>query len=143
MARPPDTTDEAYADANLFIAFLAGREHPLHARAVEILTRMDRGGLRLIVSAVVVAEIIWSARGALGRSRSDMAGILLDVLESDGFEVLEGPVLRRALALLVAHPRRDLADAYLAARVLTLGPPGIASLDHDLDAMPGLMRLEA
>lgn len=143
MGRPPDTTLEAYADTNLLIAFLAGHGHPFHAAAVGIMERMDRGEIRLIVTAIVVAEVIWSGPSALGRSRSETAGVLLDVLESDGFEVAERAVIRRALELQVTLPRLALADAYLAARALLVGPTTVASFDADLDAIDGLERLVA
>lgn len=143
MGRPPDTARNAYADANLIIAFLAGRQHPFHVAAVAMMERMDRGEVRLIVTPIVVAEVIWSAPSALGRPRGEAAALLLDVLESDGFEVLERAVVRRALEFLVAHPRLDLADAYLAARALTIGPPTIVSFDVDLDAIGGVERLVA
>jgi len=143
MGRPPDTTPEAYADTNLLVAFLAGHEHPFYAAAVGIMERMDRGEIRLVVTAIVVAEVIWSARSALGRSRSETAGILLDVLASDGIEVPERAVVRRALELQVALPRLDLADAYLAASALLVGPATIASFDADLDAIDGVERLIA
>lgn len=53
------------------------------------MARMDRGELRIVVSPIVVAEVVWVARGALGRSRGSMAALLLEMLESDGFEVTE------------------------------------------------------
>jgi predicted nucleic acid-binding protein len=143
MGRPPNTTPEAYADANLLISFLAGRGHPFYTAAAGLMERVDRGEVRLIVTAIVVAEVVWSAPSALGRSRSETAGILLDVIESDGIEVPERAVIRRALELQVGLPRLDLADAYLAASALLVGPATIASFDADLDAIDGVERLVA
>lgn len=141
MGRPADTTPEAYAVTNLFIAFLAGPTHPLHGHARDIMARMDRGELRIVVSPVVVAEVVWAARGALGRSRGSIAALLLEMLESDGFEVTERVVVRRALELQTGHPRLDFADAWLAARATTLGPAAIVSFDVDLDAIEGVTRI--
>jgi predicted nucleic acid-binding protein len=139
--RPPGASRHAYVDAHVLIAFLAGAAHPLHDASRALLARMDRGELRLIVSPIVVAEVVWAARSALGRSRGQAAALLLEVLESDGFEVTERTVLRHALQLQADHPRLDFADAWLAARAVIVGPPTVASFDGDLDTIEGVARI--
>jgi predicted nucleic acid-binding protein len=143
VARPRNTATVAYADTNLFLALLAGPDHSLHARALDLFARVDAGSLRLIVTPVVVAELVWASRAALGITRSEMAGILTDLLQAGGLDVLEPGVVFRALRLQQARPRLDFADAHLAARALEVGPPVVASFDDDLDGVPGVERLTA
>ena len=143
MARPRDVTIRAYADANVLVALLVGTRHRFHAAAARLFWRADRGEIRLIIAPIVLAETIWSARSALGQTQSQIASILLDVLSADGLEVVELPVMRRALELQVEHPRLDFADAYLAARGMVVGPPVVASFDRDLDRITGIERMGA
>lgn len=65
----------------------------------------------------------------------------MEVLESDGFEVAEWTVVRRALQLQGEHPRLGFADAWLAARAVLVGPTTIASFDADLDLFEAVERL--
>lgn len=141
MARPLDTTPEALADANLLIAFLAGAGHPSHGAAAAILERMDRGGLRVIVDPIIVAEIVWASPAALGRPRESVAALLIDLLASDGFDVTDRRTVSRALRLQVENPRLDFADAWLAARATGPGTLPVASFDRDLDVVAGVQRV--
>lgn len=141
MGRPRLTARRAYADANIVLALLAGDAHPSHAASLRLWDAVEHGTLRLILTPVVVAEIAWAARSALGRSRADVSGILLDLIEVDGVEVVDRAVVRRALQLQVAAPRLDFADAYIAAQALEAGPAAVASFESDLDHVAGIERI--
>lgn len=133
--------DVAYADTDLFIALFAGEEHPLHEPALSIFRRVADGALRLIVTPMVVAEIVYVGEAALGWSRPTTARRLSDLLVARGLEVREITVLTRALTLYAKDRRLDFADAYLAACGLELGPPRVASLDADFDRVVGIARI--
>jgi predicted nucleic acid-binding protein len=141
MARPVER--RAYADTNVFLAALAGPAHPFHEQAAGLMAAADAGRLRLIVPSIVIAEVIWAARPALGWTPARTAAQLAATLASPGVIVAEPLVARRALELLESHPRLDFADAWLAAAALETGPPLVASFDRDLDAVDGLERVEA
>jgi predicted nucleic acid-binding protein len=136
-----DDRPTAYVDANVLVAFLAGPAHPAHAAARSIMGRVGSGDLLIILTPIVVAEALWLARGVLGVDRPTAVRWMSDLLRAPGVEATEAPVLGRALDLMVRHPRLDVADAWIAARALSAGPPMVASLDRDLDAIEGIDRL--
>lgn len=133
--------DLAYADTNLFIALFAGETHPLHDPALSIFRRVADGLLRLIVTPMVVAEIVYVAEAVLAWPRTTTARRLSDLVVANGLEVRESAVLIRALALYAKYRHLDFADAYLAACGLDVGPARVASLDADFDRVVGIARI--
>ncbi len=138
VRRAPDV---AYADTNLFVALLAGPEHPTHEKVLGVFRRVADGELVLVVTPVVVAEVMYVLGPLLPWSRSTMAGRVGAMLEADGLMLVEGSTLLRALHLFGDHSKLDFADAYLAAAAIEVGPPVVASFDRDLDSIEGVRRL--
>ena len=55
----------------MFVALLAGPTHALHGPALSLFRRVAEGTLRLIVTPIVVAELVYVTRDVVGRpSRS-------------------------------------------------------------------------
>lgn len=137
----PAGPDVAWADTNLFVALFADQTHPLHDRALGIFQRVANGALRLIVTPVVVAELVYVAESLFDWRRSTTARRLGELLLAEGLEIREAEALGRAFDLYAAHSRLDFADAYLAGSALTVGPPSVASLDRDFDRVTGVRRV--
>ena len=127
----------------MFVALLAGPTHALHGPALSLFRRVAEGTLRLIVTPIVVAELVYVTRDVVGWSRTVIAEQLGSLLDADGLVVMEAAVTRRALTLYGERTRLDFADAYLAAAALELGPAAVASFDADFDALTGLRRTSA
>ena len=127
----------------MFVALLAGPTHALHGPALSLFHRVAEGTLRLIVTPIVVAELVYVTRDVVGWSRTVIAERLGSLLDADGLVVMEAAVTRRALTLYGERTRLDFADAYLAAAALELGPAAVASFDADFDALTGLRRISA
>ena len=127
----------------MFVALLAGPTHALHGPALSLFRRVAEGTLRLIVTPIVVAELVYVTRDVVGWSRTVIAERLGSLLDADGLVVMEAAVTRRALTLYGERIRLDFADAYLAAAALELGPAAVASFDADFDALTGLRRISA
>ena len=127
----------------MFVALLAGPTHALHGPALSLFRRVAEGTLRLIVTPIVVAELVYVTRDVVGWSRTVIAERLGSLLDTDGLVVMEAAVTRRALTLYGERTRLDFADAYLAAAALELGPAAVASFDADFDALTGLRRISA
>jgi predicted nucleic acid-binding protein len=140
---PRGRPDLAYADTNLFVALLAGPEHPLHEPALGVFRRVADGELGLIVTPIVVAELVYVAQSLLVWNRKTSAERLGSLLAAEGLVLSEGATLFRALELYGARSKLDFADAYLAAVALEIGPPTVASFDRDLDDIEGVRRLSA
>lgn len=132
----------AYADTNLFVALFATAEHPRHAAALQLFRRVAEGGLRLIVTPAIVAELAYVTTKALAWNRRTVAERLTAMLQSAGLDVSESVVLERTLALYRDVVRLDFADAYVAAVALERGPSVVASFDSDFDRVSGITRLE-
>jgi len=141
MGRPRQR--RAWADANLFLAFLAGPSHIHHAKAVALFAAVERGELILVVAPVVVAEITWAARRTLGWDRPTTARAMASILAEPGLVVTDRVILMRALALIDAHPRLDFTDAWTAASALGTPQARVASFDQDLDGIEGLERVDS
>lgn len=133
----------AYADTNIFVALLAGPAHPLHEGALGLFRRVAEGRLRLIVTPVVVAELVYAGKSVLGWTRPMIASRLAALLRADGLTVREPAAIVAALDLYGRRRRLDFPDAYLAGISLSDGPPAVASLDRDFDAIDGLQRVAA
>ena len=138
-ARP--ATPIALADTNVFVALLSGPSHALHESALELFRRVAEGGVVLLVTPVIVAELVYACQTILRWDRGAVASHLTSLLNADGLQVREGDALVRALELFGMRPALDFPDAYLAASALTDGPPMIASFDRDFDAVTGLQRI--
>ncbi len=131
----------AYADTNLFVGLLAGPDHALHDSALEVFRRVADGALRLIVTPIVVAELVYVTRSLFTWTRRSTAERLQSLLEADGLTIIERTVIARALQLYRERSRLDFADAYLAAIALEVGPAAVASLDADFDTVEGVHRI--
>jgi len=142
MTRASQAPQVAYGDTNTFIALLAGESHPLHQRALGLFRRVD-GELALVVTAIVVAELVYVTTATMGSSRQVVGERLSALLQADGLVLPERPTVLRALELYATGTRLDFADAYLAAAALEVGPNVVASFDSDFDAIEGIRRIPA
>lgn len=132
-----------YADSNLFIALLSGPSHPLHEPSLNVFRRVSEGELSLIVTPMIVAELVYSAKAALRWSRAETVTRLVAMLDSDGLVVRELAVVQAALRLYGQHPMLDYPDAHLAAAASVAGPPVVVSFDRDFDVIDGVARVDA
>lgn len=135
--------DVAWADTNLFVALFAASSHPLHDDALQVFRRVAAGTLRLIVTPVIVAELVYVAESLFDWGRAATSRQISELLGAEGLEVREQRALVQALDLYRDHRRLDFADAYLAACAVVSGPAAIASLDRDFDRLGGVRRIRS
>lgn len=133
--------DVAWADTNIFIALFAGASHPLHDPALDLFRRVADGSLRLILTPVVLAELVYVSESLFGWRRATTASRLQALLSAEGLDVREREVLTQALDLYGARGQLDFVDAYLAGSAVTRGPATVASLDRDFDRLPAVRRI--
>ena len=131
----------AWADANLFVALLAGPDHSDHMRALDLFRSVAEGRLGLIVTPVVIAEVAFVLWRRLGRDRATVAAQLSQLVAADGLMVVEQPTIERALEIHGTSGGLDFVDAYLAASAMLVGPPNVASFDRDFDRIEGIRRI--
>lgn len=131
----------AWADANLFVALLAGPDHSDHLRALDLFRAVAEGRLGLLLTPVVIAEVAFVLWRRFGRDRATIASELSRLVAADGLVVVERPIVERALELHGTTGGLDFVDAYLAARAELDGPPNVASFDRDFDRIEGIRRI--
>lgn len=139
-ARRPEV---AWADTNLFVALFADQRHPLHEPALSLFRRVAEGSLRLIVTPVVIAELVYVVESLFDWRRRTVADRLGTLVNSEGLDVRETDAVQRALELYGTTARLDFVDAYLAASALVTGPSSVASLDRDFDRVHGVRRVSS
>lgn len=138
--RPPTI---AWADTNIFVSLFADAAHPLHQSALNLFRRVAEGSLRLIVTPIVIAELVYVAESLFTWRRATTARRLTELVRAEGLDVREAGVVTQALNLYGSQRGLDFADAYLAAAALMVGPPALASLDRDFDRIDGVRRLSS
>lgn len=131
----------AYVDANVLLRYLTQDPPDMAEKARETLAVAGRGELLLILTAVTMAEVVWTLDSFYGHSREQIATSLSAFLGAQGLEVPEREVLISAL-VLYRDRNVDFADALLAAYALENGPNLVCTFDHDFRRVGGLKILE-
>lgn len=127
-------------DANVILRFLLDDHPQLSPRAAAVFERAAGGELRLLISAAILAECVYTLESFYKLDRAAVAAGLLDVLALPGVEAMEGRALGEALRVFGAR-NVDFADAYLSALSLNLSCP-VVSFDRDLSKL-GVEVLES
>lgn len=121
-------TEEAWLDANVVLRFLTADHPEMYARARAVMLRAERGEMRLRLSPLTVAEVVWTLDSFYGLPRQAIATRLTQFLSADGVEAEERDVLLQAL-LDYEEKNVDFVDAYLARHAERLGPSRVCTFD--------------
>ena len=127
-------------DANVLVRFLVQDDPRQSAAATALLEKAERREVVLMLEAMVVAEVVYVLLGRYGRSRGEVASVLLSIIQNVGVETLERDVVTDALQRFAAV-KVDFSDAWLAARAAQLGH-AVASFDRDFDKFKDISRFE-
>jgi predicted nucleic acid-binding protein len=98
-------------DANVLIRFITKDVPDKAERARALLKRGEVGEVRLILNAMVVAEVVYILRAHYKFTYEDIETILLQLIGSNAVETLERSVVERALMMVTRH-NVDFEDAY-------------------------------
>ena len=116
-------------DANVLIRFLRD-DHAEHSRrSRDLIAQAEGGGIRLILLAPVVAEVVFVLTSVYGCSRREVTESLLPFLHHGGIECPEADSVADALRRFQSK-RVDFMDCYLAAEAKLRGIP-VVSFDRD------------
>lgn len=104
----------AFVDTNLFLRYVTN-DVPEQADAVEkLLGRAAAGEVRLVTSAMVMAEIVWTLESFYELSRAAIKEILLGILNTPGLEVETADLIIQAVVWF-EEKNVDFIDAYNVA----------------------------
>ncbi len=106
---------DAVVDANILLRHLTGAPAPLADRAQNLLVAAEQRSIRLIVTALTLAEVVFVLQHTYRWPRRTLAEGLGKLLASDTFYFPEMALLEQALAWYRDIPRLHFADAYIAA----------------------------
>jgi len=109
-----------WLDANVVIRFLVREPQEMAAEAAELMKRAEAGEVRLYLSPLVLAEIVWVLKSFYSHPLTSISDVLLTLVSAPGVEVDDLESTIKALELTAAR-NVDFADAYLAVRAAAEG----------------------
>ncbi len=118
-----------FVDTNLFIRYLTN-DDPAKAERVESLLRDAAAGkVRLVTAEMVIAEVVWVLESSYGLKSSDVAPLVRGILATSGLDVLNAPLVARALEHYESR-NIDFIDGYIAAVMEKQGITELYSFDR-------------
>jgi predicted nucleic acid-binding protein len=127
-------------DANVLVRFLVQDNPKQSAAATALFEKAERREVALHLEAMTVAEAAYVLMGPYGRSRTEVANVLLAIIRNAGVETMDEGVVTDALRWFAAF-NVDFSDAWMAARAAQLGH-AVASFDRDFDKFGDIRRFE-
>lgn len=125
---------EAVVDANVLLRHLTGEPPDLAERAGGLLEAAERRGVRLVMTALTLAEVVWVLERSYRWPRLAIADGLTQLLAYGTFHAPEAGSLERALRWYRTRPRLHFADAYVAAVAADRGA-AVISFDRELKGL--------
>jgi predicted nucleic acid-binding protein len=136
-----------FLDANVILRYLVDPTTPAAQAMQEIATALfeavEQGREDVTTTEVVLHEVAYvlASKKHYNVSVSDIAAYLAPILRMPGVKLPRGEkrLYLHALDIYVGHPKREFADAIIAARAERLGIP-LATFDEDLARLPTVSR---
>ncbi|ACA58929.1 PIN domain-containing protein [Candidatus Desulforudis audaxviator] len=122
-----------WVDANVVLRFLTGDPPAMAAKALELMSRAEKGAIGLRVSHLVAAEIVWVLSSFYKYDKTQIAETLNSFLSADGIYA-ENPALLIQALQDMAEKNVDFVDAYLAA-LARAQEESICSFDNDFEKL--------
>lgn len=126
-------------DSNTILRYLVNDAPLLAIRAVALLERVANGTETVLLEDVVLAEVVWTLTTFYHATRAQVHDYLVQILQLDGVENPDKPVLQTAL-LFYRDRKVDFIDALLAAKAIGDGSAEVYTFDRDFDRLPGVKR---
>lgn len=132
-----------YLDASVLVRLLSGDEPDLAESSRNLLRQVERGEIRLCLSAVALAEVIYvlTSRTLYGLARRSVAGSLLTIVSLPGIEMQSKRAVIDALHIY-ASTSIDFSDCYTVARMRGENSAIVYSYDRDFDRFQDIERVE-
>jgi predicted nucleic acid-binding protein len=131
---------ELLLDANVLVRFLVQDNAKQSAAATALFEKAERREVVLHLEALMIAEAVYVLMGPYGRSRTEVVGVLLAIIQNAGVQTLDEEVVTDALQRFAAF-NVDFSGAWMAARAAQLGH-AVASFDYDFDKFKDIKRFE-
>lgn len=106
-----------WVDANVLLRFLTGEPEGMAERSARLMRRAEAGEVRLVLSPLVVAEIVWVLKSFYGHSYAEIARVVIPLLSADGIEIEQRELMIQAIEL-ARDKNVDFLDAVLALQAV-------------------------
>ena len=131
-----------FVDTNLFIRYLTNDDTAKADRVEKLLDDAAQGAIALVTTELVMAEVVWVLESAYGLKEGEVSPLIRGILATPGLEVINGPLVSRALEFYETH-RIDFIDGYIAAVMEKQGIKELYSFDRKhVSRLKGIMRKE-
>jgi len=120
---------KAFLDTNLFVRYLTNDDPKKADRVARLLDEAAGGELLLITAEMVLAEVVWVLESAYDLTKQEIAPLVRGILGTPGLEVINGPLVARAVELYESH-NVDFIDGYIAAVMEKHGIEELFSFDR-------------
>lgn len=129
-----------HLDTHVVVRALFGAEGDQNERARRLLRESEAGGVRLVLSSLVVGEVLFIVERHFGVGTREASSALRDFLSHRAVACAERDILRDALDRH-AETGLDFVDCYLAALSAETGGV-ICSFDRDYRKFSDVERFE-
>ncbi|MBI2848590.1 MAG: PIN domain-containing protein [Chloroflexi bacterium] len=130
-----------FLDTNILIRYLTKDDPAKAQEALTLLTRVERGEEKVVISPMVVFEVVFTLQRRYRVPRELIRESLQDIVSLRGIELANKQLFRSALDLYARHAI-SFADAYNSAYMQSRRLVEIYSWDTDFDKIEGLVRVE-
>jgi len=134
---------EVQVDTNVLVRLITDDPVHLADRAEEVPTAAQAQQVRLVVSPVIVADVVYVLTSFYRWPRRDIGERLLELIDESFLAFLERRVVAQALSWFRDIPAVHFADAYLAALSVAGGTGHVLSFDRALRRLPGITVVES
>ena len=129
-----------FLDTNILLRYFTRSDPDKAAAARALLERVERRQEKVITSALVVFETVFTLERTYKVSKAQVRDMVGDILALPGVQLAGKRLCLQALELHANH-NVSYADAYTAAYMASLQLSEIYSYDTDFDRLPGLSRV--
>lgn len=130
-----------FLDTNILLRYFTKSDPDKAERARALLERVERRDEKVITSALVVFETVFTLQRTYKVARSQVREMVRDVLSLPGVQLSGKALCLQALDIYGTH-NIPFADAYTAAYMQARQLTDIYSWDEDFDRLPEITRIE-
>jgi predicted nucleic-acid-binding protein len=127
-------------DTNVLVRFLVEDDDAQSRKATRLIEKALKRDEALFISDIVMCEMVWVLSTSYRFSRSEIAGVLGDLLRGRGVVFDSSDALARALQAYVAG-KGDFADYLIREHAQAAGADTVATFDRALLKEEGFSRL--
>lgn len=129
-----------FLDANVLLRYFTGDNLEMADSARRLLATIERGEEKVVTSALVVFETVFTLQRSYGVSREKVRLMVGEIISLPSIRFAEKQLCLEALELFVQY-RISYADAYTVALMHARGSTEILSWDTDFDRVEGISRI--